>query len=189
MADGHLSAEEIAGYIDHTLSVDRGVRAESHLAVCAECRHELAASSHIVGTAPAANRRRYIGPAAGFAAAAGILVAIMLALPERDDVELQRGSGIEPTSRVQAVFPATGSTIGGEPLNFIWRRDDDASYQVSVVDSAGAVLWVTTTSDTVARLPQTVRLRPGARYFWYVDALRADGFSVSSGPMEFKTAR
>jgi anti-sigma factor RsiW len=184
----HLSAEELAAYIDHQLSPDETRRADAHLADCATCRRELAASSRVVATAPIAGSRRSPGRVAAVAAAAAILVAVVVLRPppQRPDVAVERADGIE-ASRVQTVFPLTGSTVDANDLTFAWRRDDNASYQLRVVDSSGAAVWATTTVDTTARLPRTVSLKAG-RYFLYVDALRADGFSVSSGPVEFTAA-
>lgn len=185
----HLSAEEIAAYIDHKLSLDDTARAESHLADCHECRREVAASAGLVSAAPTTGARRRIGRIAGVAAAAAILLAVLFTRPQRPDVAVERRSGADEASRVHAISPRGGSTVDAESVAFVWRRDDDASYQLTVVDSSGAVVWVTTTGDTTVRLPRTVGLTPGKRYFWYVDALRANGFSVSSGPVEFMTAR
>jgi hypothetical protein len=63
-----------------------------------------------------------------------------------------------------------------------------ATYRVTVTDTTGATRWTTETPDTAVTLPASARLEPGARYYFYVDALRADGWSVQSGPRTFTTA-
>lgn len=122
-------------------------------------------------------------------AAAVVAVAVSLSLPSArpSPSSTEREAPDVETHVVQVLSPAAGATITSRTETFVWRKDRDARYQLRIVDSAGAPVWATTTSDTSARLPATVHLSPRSRYFWYVDALRSDGFSVSSGPRLFGT--
>ena len=70
-------------------------------------------------------------------------------------------------------------------MRFTWRGAAAARYRVIITDSAGAELYSSATSDTTLVLPPSVALDPGARYFWFVDELRADGSSFSSRASSF----
>ena len=67
-----------------------------------------------------------------------------------------------------------------DSLRFVWQRQPAASYRLFVADSTGRSVFSMVRTDTTAALPPTVHLVPGARYFWEVDAIRADGTSLSS---------
>jgi hypothetical protein len=64
-------------------------------------------------------------------------------------------------------------SIGGEP-----------TYRVTITDAAGKLIWANTSTDTSLTLPPTL-LSPHTTYFWYVDALRADGRAASTGVRRF----
>src|SRR5919206_1600037 len=70
----HLSADEVAAYVDGALAGDERARIEAHLAVCADCRAEVREVTGLVRSLPEARRsaRRVWIPAA---AAAAVLVA------------------------------------------------------------------------------------------------------------------
>ena len=64
--------------------------------------------------------------------------------------------------------------IAGQPL-----------YRVTVTDRDGAPVWTHDTEEGAARIPATAGLRPGESYFWYVDAIREDGRSATTGVRRF----
>jgi hypothetical protein len=73
-----------------------------------------------------------------------------------------------------------------ESLTFSWRPLPGVmTYHLFVTDSTGAPVYNLTTADTVVGPVPGAQLSPGSRYFWYVDALGADGSSVSSAQVGF----
>jgi hypothetical protein len=75
--------------------------------------------------------------------------------------------------------------LDGQPT-FAWHAGDAGSrFKLTLVDEQGATLWSVDTGDTVVTPPHDVFLAPGRTYFWYVDALGADGRSMTSGAHRF----
>jgi hypothetical protein len=183
--DRHLSAADVAAFIDRSLPLEVRADAEVHLSGCDRCREELASCARLAGNAPAAPTRRATWRLAGLAAAA-VIVAIVL----RPTTRLDRGAPAERASinagaRMTIVFP-TGVVARSE-LRFVWRHDDRSSgYRVILTDSAGAPTWTEDVVDTSAAPPASVRLKPGARYFWRVEALHADGSATKSDVTPFR---
>jgi hypothetical protein len=191
MTESHLSTEDVAAYIDHRLPPSERRRAEAHMVACDDCRSELAQAAQLVTGAPAVGTgtsRRTV-TIAGLAAAAVVVLAVSLSLPGRkpSPSSTQRATSDAEANVVRALAPAAGATVSSPAQAFVWHREGDARYQLRIVDSTGSPVWTTTTNDTSARLPATLRLPPQSRYFWYVDALRSDGVSMSSGPRPFGT--
>jgi hypothetical protein len=192
----HLSSAQVADLLDERLDPGDRDLVVTHLSTCAECRREVA---ELHGALPLAGRRRPRSRwIAGVAVAAAAVIAFV-AIPQltkrppivRDSIGETRTvatSPIETTSRVRIVEPADSGRVAPASV-FRWRSAGaDASYVLTIQDAAGGPVWTTTVSDTSAPLPPTVKLAPGARYFWSVDASLADGSSSSSGPHSF-TAR
>jgi len=185
----HLSSEELGAYLSNTMSETERPAVERHLVACADCRADLIETQRATAITPDKNRswqgRLY---ALGLAAAAVIAFAVW----PRRDVKI----GPEPVERNRAVSDAAVAIVSprqdGE-LNlertFAWRRNDDASYNITVTDASGRTLWSQSTADTTAALPSSVPLSRGQQYFWYVDALRSDGRSVTSGVNGFHVSR
>jgi anti-sigma factor RsiW len=189
MTDQHLSVATIASYVDGTL--DPGARAEAdlHLATCADCRAELSGVAQLIIDLPKARRNRSWYAAAGMLAAAGVVGLLLSSparAPERTDTPLMERATRPVATTLEIVEPAAAAGAG--PLHngtIVWRAvEPKATYRVTVTDTTGATRWSAETSDTAAVLPPSVRLA-GARYYLYVDALRADGWSLQSGPRAF----
>ena len=193
MTDSHLSVATIAAYADNALEADARADADRHLAVCAECRSELAGVADLIVDLPTARRSRTWRTwrtVAGTLAAAGV-VGVLLALPTRGP---DRSVATERTTRpvaasVEIVMPPMAGRGGGlRDGRIVWRSvEPQAKYKVTITDTTGATRWSTETRDTVVVLPPSARVDAGARYYLYVDALRADGWSVPSEPREFTT--
>jgi len=191
MSDDHLTTELIAAYADGVLDVDERMAADRHLALCSECRRELAAVADIVATAPPARRRRsWPFAAAGLAAAALAFILVPRASVPPPDRATERAA--EPNAAsIRIVAPAANELAGPAGIGrIVWRQvERGATYRVTVNDTTGATRWTTQTTDTSTAIPDSVRLAPGGRYYLYLDALRSDGWSVQSGPREFRMAR
>lgn len=187
-ASTHLDPDTIAAYVDGGLDASGRARAESHLATCGACRHELVTVQGILQSYRTAPRRlRFAIP---LAAAAVLLLAIGLPLFDPGDAV----APLPPTRRpggdataLAAISPLPGATlIAGTAVEFTWTAAEAGStYRLTVVDEAGVPVWSTEGGDTLAVLPADVVLASGHTYFWYVDALRSDGRSLTLGAQRF----
>ena len=186
----HLSAADIAAFIDRSLPAGARAAAEMHLASCDRCREELASCARLVAAAPAL-RRRTTWQLVGLAAAAVIIAMVLRPTTNRVD----RGTPLERTqtnagSRITAVAPLTDRAVARSDLRFVWNRDDRSSgYRVIVTDAAGSPIWTDDVADTSAAPPSTVRFDAGTRYFWRVEALHADGSVAQSAETPFRISR
>ncbi len=187
----HLSSEELGAFLANALTDKQRDAVERHLVSCAECRSDLVEAQRAVIAAPSAqrgDRRRWITVAA--LAAAAVLVIAVWPRNEitRNPVRVERNTPAL-SGAVTIVSPLVNGEIDRTTPSFVWNRDDGSSYRITVTDEGGRPLWSESTSDTTIVLPATTQLAPGARFFWYVDALRSDGRSITSGINAFRTPR
>lgn len=181
----HIENGRLAAYLDDRLPAVERAQVEAHLADCAECRAEVVA----VGRLRRSLGRRSPWVIAAPIAAAAVLAFVLLGRPSPPaagtDPVLREGG--EPAPAIVVVAPAAATTVAPEPLSFVWRPvPSGVSYRVVLTDSSGGPVWNAVTGDSSALLPATVRLVRGGRYYWIVDALLADGRSVTSGAREFR---
>ena len=191
-ASAHLSIMDAAAFVDGRLSRLQRLDAEAHLSQCAECRAEIADVANLLASAPIPRVRRSAVLWSAGALASAAAVVFLIARPSSEFLQRSAATRTErapmdKTSPVtlEARVPAAMSTVGRDELRFVWRHDDGATYHVFVADAAGAPLFDLITRDTSVTPPRSVVLLPGVRYYWYVDALRANGTSLSSGPNAF----
>jgi anti-sigma factor RsiW len=200
MTDLHLTSETLAAHLDRALERDERERVERHLAGCITCRAELREIEAMLratpGSAIAPARRRSTPRRFALPATVGIAAALLVFVlsPRRADTPVVRDGAAAPagetSSPVVTVVPPRGATVGASALTLGWRSvAADANYHVALVDSVGRALWSTRTGDTTAVVPADVVARTAGRVFWYVDALRPDGHSATSGMTELRIAR
>jgi len=190
----HLSAEDVAAYLDGTLGTRERERVEAHAAECKECRSELAEVTRQLRGVRRVPRWRVLAPLAA-AAVIALVVAQPFSTPTRPE-GTSRFRGPESTADRQGsvsigvLAPPSNGTVNPAAVTFVWHAGGaGASYQLTVTDDVGGVVWTLATTDTVAALPDTVTLTRGSRYHWYVDGLFEDGRRASSGVHSFTTAR
>lgn len=184
----HLSATDIAAFIDHSLPLDRRARAESHLSTCDRCREELASCARLASNAPLPAQRRMAWRLVGLAAAALMIAVLLRPITGREHFDASRERAPAGTSaRMVTVFPPRDAQVTRSSLRFVWRRDDRSdSYRVIVTDASGAPAWTHDTADTTASPPPTMALNTDRRYFWRVEALHADGSVAQSSETPFR---
>ncbi len=184
--EAHLTVDDVAAMVDGRVPASRRAHMEAHLAICAECRAELAESSAIVGSVPSSSRvpMRW----ASLAAAAAVLIVVVPLLriantrPPLSNERADTGG----VSNVTVLAPAGDVIVAHDSLQFIWHAvPGAATYRLVVSDSAGAPVLTRTTTDTTITPGSGARLAGDARYFWYVDALRADASSITSAQVGF----
>jgi putative zinc finger protein len=188
-ADGHPSSEEIAAYLSDALAPSERAALEAHLARCRACRRQVTSAQALLRARP--RSLRWIG----LALAAALAVVLLRPWSFRDtgagepNIERARPAAPAGGQAISALTPADGDTIAAAGARFAWRSPrPDLLYHISLTDPDGRALWTTETRDTTVVLPPNVRLEPGARYFWYVDALGTDAASWTTGTRVFVTA-
>jgi hypothetical protein len=186
----HLASEELAAYLDKTLSEAERARVEAHLADCDACREELVSAAKLLQHAPRSTRW-FIGLSA-IAAAAVLAVFVGRASIDSEPFagEQLRGGDTpfasEGSPSVRAVAPIGRKSIGAG-IGFIWRPIvPEAVYRFTLTDDRGGIIWVETTSDTTLPLPNHIVLGQGRTFHWYVDVLRPDGSSATTGIKSFQ---
>lgn len=186
IVDAHLSVDDIAAMIEGRLPSSRRAAVEAHLAECAECRAEFVDASTVVSSAPekSASRMRWVPVAA---AAAVVIAAMPIILSRRGSAARDSERSATPAATsITTLTPAVDSRSSSDSVVFAWHAIPGvATYNVFVTDSAGALVYSTKTADTLITPAATLRLSPGSQYYWYVDALRSDGSSISSPPISF----
>ncbi len=187
MDGSHPAEEEVAAYLSGGLSASDREALHAHLAECRECRVQVTAAERLLRAHSRRPRRLLAG-----ALATAALLALVVLLP-RDgagparDRERDGEPGAVP--KLEAVAPPEASTIRRNQLAFTWRtQPGDPLYRITITTSSGEAVWTRDTGDTTATPPDTLRLTPGAQYFWYVDALDAAGSSITSGPRTVRIA-
>jgi hypothetical protein len=178
---------ELAAFLDRRLSIPDRERIAAHLAACPECRADVRETQAVLARV---RRPRRIAFAAGSLAAAALLVVFVLPTRRSDGPvgapDLVRAPDAPPA--LVAIGPS--SEARAADLRFTWGRATDAlTYRLTLSGEQGIPLWSASTADTSLALPDSVRLTPGARYYWIADALLRDGTSRSTGLRQFQVAR
>lgn len=187
----HLDLPVVTAFVEGRLDDAARRHAAAHLAECETCRRELVAAGEVV----TAHRNAKVRRSAGLLTLAVAAVATVVMLsplapggglrddgpgPVRTEVDAAGIAVLEPSP--DAVLDrSTG------PVLFSWRAAEPGSrYLIRVTDERGAAVWSTETGDTSVTLPAEVVLEPGQPYYWYVDALGADGRSLTTGAHRFQ---
>ena len=190
----HLTAGQLAGYLDEHLPGDRREEVERHLDACPACRAELVELGRLVPggagsgarAGPMARAWRWGIPMAA-AAVVGALALFRSGEPGAGPVALERpgGGGAEVTSRVAVVAPRDGASVPRDNVAFTWLGRGPGTYRLTVLTQAGELVWTLDTADTVAIPPASLPLAPGNSYFWRVEVV-ADGITASSEVRRFE---
>lgn len=184
----HLTAEDVAAFLDRRMTAAEWRDAEEHLTGCRQCRAEVAAVRRLI-RGQSVVRRIPLVPAVLAAAAAIAFAMFTIARPDRELSDNRvRVVPDESLTRITAVTPADGDTIPPGRPTLVWSSiNGEPTYRFTVTDASGQPLWTNTTTDTLLALPPQVVLQARSTYFWYVDALRADGRAASTGVRRFTT--
>lgn len=184
--DPHLQPDTVALILDGRLGRVERAEVTRHLADCPVCRMEVAEVDRAIQRVPV---RRW--QAAGWLAAAAVVLAV--AIPRLvpgfgpDSPDLERGAPGAGVAALPAYRPLGDPT---RPDGLVWGSAGlGTSYQITVVDRVGSLLWQSETEDTVVRFPAGLRLPAEGRVFWSVDALQRDGSLRTTGPIGLIGAR
>ncbi|MFN2637700.1 MAG: zf-HC2 domain-containing protein [Gemmatimonadaceae bacterium] len=191
----HLASEQVAAYLDNTLSEAECARVKVHLADCEACRKEIVSVSKLLEGAPR-SRRRFVALSTMAAAAAAVVVIVLAR--QSSDSGLTAGTPVrgavtpaasEGATTVRAIAP-----VGQQPTRggivFVWHAaSPGATYRLTLTDDRGGKLWIGSTNDTTLGIPKRTVLLPGQSYHWYVDVLQTDAAAATSGITSFQVAR
>ena len=183
----HIGYDDMAAYIDLKLSDEDRRRVDAHLASCDECRAEAIASQKAVSTSPTGSGSRIrswslIGGA--IAAATLIIVAGTTITRARNGRNIERDTNVA-TAAVVIASPGDGASLGPDRVVAWHRLAENTSYRITIANGGGQPIYTATVRDTSAVIPPFVTLQTGGKYFWYVDAIRADGTIATSGLKSF----
>jgi predicted anti-sigma-YlaC factor YlaD len=199
----HLTEGELAGYLDRDLSATERQSVERHLDECDLCRAELVAVAGLVDGWNASDARSeppsvpgrfskrrpwrrsmgLVGLAAA-AALAGLLLVVPGPEPLADGGWDRERIGTEGVAPLRTHAPSDAGTVSRHDLRFTWADHGTDSYRLTMTAEDGGLVWSVTLADTMAVPPDTLQLEPGARFFWYVDAMSA-GVVARSGVRSF----
>jgi len=187
--DDHLSAGELAAYVDGVAHEEVRQRVEAHLSRCAPCRQDLVAVREAVRSKP--SRLRWVAGAA--AAAAIALLLLTPAMLENGTEPTLRGPGSAAppatASSVEAVAPTEAAAMAAAAPRFVWRSvGPDAQYRLTITTAAGDAVATITTADTVVTSLDGTELAADTQYYWWVEALRVDRGTAESELRSFRTA-
>jgi hypothetical protein len=200
----HLTESELAGYLDRDLSATDRQSVERHLDGCDECRAELVAVAGLVDgwnagdtrtepapsvSGPPPRRRSWRGAMglvglAAAAALAGLLLVVPGPEPFVEDARDRERFATEGVASLRTHAPSDAGAVARDDLRFAWADHGTDSYRLTVTAEDGGLVWSVTLADTLATPPASLHLEPGARFFWYVDAMSA-GVVARSGVRSF----
>jgi hypothetical protein len=116
-------------------------------------------------------------------------------LVAKPDLDLSRHSDTSSVTRgldastPLVVYSPAASEKSPSP-RFVWGSATGAiSYRLTLTGGDASPIWSQTGVDTVAALPETVKLVPESRYHWIVDAIISNGTTRSTGSREFSLVR
>ena len=187
----HPAIDELAAYLEHRLDDVSRRRLEAHLVDCAECRREVMEGERTLRGAPSrrAAAWRPLAVLATLAAAAAVLFTVLPrgGTSEGRTIERSPDAPLRAVMPIVVVEPEDAARLTTAPTTFVWRGAPGVSlYKFTLTDEQGHVLWSTSTRDSLLRPPASLEVPASASYYWYVDALRADGSTVSSGVHAFR---
>jgi hypothetical protein len=172
-----LDEHAVAAFVEgDQLPAERDARS-AHLVACARCRAVVSSIAHArlekgvaAELAPLeGTRTRRLGYALGLAAVATVagLVVVSQRPPENGSLAHRAETSAEaPAPRT--ISPAGSTRVPGV---LRWHAVRGASqYRVTLFDHMGVVLYETALADTVAVLPEHLRLEAGRAYHWLVAA-------------------
>lgn len=170
-----LDEFQVAGFVDGALEGAERLNAIEHLAGCARCRALVDATASLVADdlvmreLPVANgKRRWPRVTGAIAAAAAIVAFAVFKISGAPDDPRLRELTIASTIAPSALTPRD-SVARVESL--MWTSVPGAyRYNVRVQRPDGSLVWSARSVDTLLRVPDSVRLQPGVRYSWKVEA-------------------
>jgi|tagenome__1003787_1003787.scaffolds.fasta_scaffold20922382_2 hypothetical protein len=188
----HPDTEDIAAYLNRSLSSAAHSDLEAHLASCRSCRREVISARRLVQAASLRSRWPMIVPAAVAALLALTLAGRAVLVPTVHHTGVRGPAAAASTEKVPTIpafSPLESQSVPAGTVRFTWGGQlDRPLFRLTLTDGSGKALWVRDTGDTTLAVPADVALAPGRTYFWYVDALDANGEALTTGTRRFVIA-
>jgi hypothetical protein len=195
----HLSDDEILLYLEGEPGPVERSRVEGHVGICMECASTFAGlsrlSSAIKADIPIQVDETTFRKATGLvspkrngnwvqffstpyrvslAGIAAILIALTTYMVWLRP-EPVRYRSIERNVHSLHLSPEDGATVGDIGPMFRWNGlPGSSTYEMSLMNDQGVVIWSTDVRDTVVSLPPNVVLVRGKTYLWRVESFIAD---------------
>jgi hypothetical protein len=183
----HLTAEQVAAYLERVVSAAERNAIEAHLSACDTCRSEVVEVARLRRT-PRWGRWYIWTPVAAAAAVILFLVAGPQVGAPGPEIVRRGDRPSEGTPRFEVLAPMADRPVAPDSVLFLWRAPaTDAHYRLTVTDMSGGTVYSETSPDTALLLMDSAALLPDQAYFWYVDALLADGSTATTGVQRFST--
>lgn len=182
----HVTDEELAAYLDGGLDTAVRAQTEAHLLACDDCRNLVAGAGRFLP--PQASRIRRVLLLTGGLAAAAVLTLMLVPRTRAPDLTspTRDAEVVGPTGlNFAADAPPADASVRVDTLVFRWTAiGNGTTYQLTVSDPTGAIVWSEQTTRTSLPLPESAAslFEPGHTYYWRVDALLSDLRSASTGP-------
>ena len=182
MSDEHLHPDVIAQVATGQLRGSERAQALAHVDACAACRDDL---TYVVKF----ERRRRHRRLSVIAGVAGILVLAIIVVPRTAPPPLgpsDERTGAEGILRVDSYAPSNGTEIQGDSILFAWQNmGPNTLYRFGVSTATGAPVLDRALRDTTMYLVVAPTLERGEAYFWFIDAVMADGSAARSNVWRF----
>lgn len=188
-----LDLDALGAMADGSLDAESRSRVLPHLASCARCRSALASISRALTDPELAREiravdtpatRRWWRVVVPVAAAATLLLLVRPAGLFRSPPDGGHRAPVLTNGSAPAGMVPTG--VVASVTQLLWRSVAGADrYRVTLFDAGGRVLYEVEPRDTVVSLPDSLRLAPGQRYLWRVEAQVGFDRWVASDLIEF----
>jgi hypothetical protein len=201
----------LAAFVERRLDRPERARVEAHIAGCDYCLGQVGALERLQDVAPkevvapmtlaaalglAAGGSPAVKPAWYWGAAAAATACIVLGVtfavrpPQAGPVsphQTVRSTVDHAATTPELLFPREAATLPRSALEFRWNRvERTLFYEVRVVTADGDLIWETRADQAEARMPPTVRLANGERYYVSVSAWLPEGKTVKAPVVGFQ---
>ena len=202
---------QLAAFVELRLAGSERTRVEAHIAGCEYCLGQVGALERLQDAAPlddvpsrmlaaarelasrgsrAAKPAWYWGAAAAATACLVVAVTFGVRPPQAGLVshsQMVRGTTGHATAAPEVLFPREAAVVPRSALEFRWAHVEGALfYEVRVMTTAGDLVWETRPDHTEVRMPPTVRLPNGERYYVSVSAWLAEGKTIKAPVVGFQ---
>lgn len=210
----HISENEILLYLEGKLSETEKSGYEKHFGRCSECTAKLTEiysfNEEIKKTENPEvpdtyfEKARLFGlnrtgdisinkaaaPSLAFALSVLLVsaVAVLFYLSTRQPGNVQtQYRGEKAIGYSMKLFPADGSVLASDHLNFSWSKISNAiEYKMTIYDLKGNMIFKRSVQDTILNFKSGNHIIPGNTYLWNIKVFLPDGRAIKSGIHSFK---